>query len=95
VRLYRASNGPPITPEEQNPIGAGGEARVYPVSGDPCRVAKLYHAPTGVHARKLAAMLAAPPVDPTARQKHASIAWPVDLLLSAPAARAWGSSCRA
>lgn len=85
MRLVRGSNGQPVTLALAAPLGAGGEAKIYPVSGDRHLAAKLYHAPTDVHARKLAAMLANPPVDPAARHRHisiASIAWPVDVLLA-------------
>ncbi|MBW3622801.1 MAG: hypothetical protein KY468_05255 [Armatimonadetes bacterium] len=84
MKLYRGSGGSPIRLDTASALGAGGEAKIYSVSGDPSLVAKLYHAPTEVHARKLAAMLSDPPTDPTARRWHTSIAWPVDTLHSAP-----------
>jgi hypothetical protein len=59
-------------------IGAGGEAVVYHLAGDASRVAKVYHEPTIERARKLALMLANPPVMP----RETRIAWPADLLLS-------------
>jgi hypothetical protein len=60
-------------------IGAGGEAVVYEVPGDPALVAKVYHQPTIERARKLTLMLANPPRMPAGT----SIAWPADLLLGA------------
>ena len=63
-------------------IGSGGQARIYAVPGDPGLVAKVYREPRDEYARKLAVMLANPPSDPSAAQGHASIAWPLDLLLS-------------
>ncbi|HEU4561459.1 MAG TPA: hypothetical protein VFS20_26635, partial [Longimicrobium sp.] len=58
-------------------IGAGGEAVVYEVPGDPALVAKVYYQPTIERARKLTLMLANPPRMPAGT----SIAWPADLLL--------------
>ena len=43
-------------------IGAGGEAVVYEVPGDPSIVAKVYYQPTIERARKLTLMLANPPL---------------------------------
>ena len=83
MRLQRQSNGQFITFDHSLEIGAGGEARVYAVAQDRSLVAKVYHKPTDIHARKLATMLANPPDDPMAGQGHVSIAWPVDLLHTA------------
>ncbi len=57
-------------------LGRGGEACVYAVPSDGNLVAKVYHKPTEQHARKLLAMLANPPENPTASLGHISIAWP-------------------
>lgn len=62
-------------------IGVGGEARVYALPQSPSLVAKVYHQPAELRARKLAAMLANPPHDPMSGSGLTSIAWPVDLLL--------------
>ncbi len=64
------------------PLGRGGEAAIFAVPELPNRAAKIYHRPTPEHADKLAAMLAAPPLDPGASFGHVSIAWPVKRLLS-------------
>lgn len=61
-------------------LGSGGEARIFSLPDDPGQVAKLWHKPTPERARKVAVMLANPPVDPMAGQGHVSIAWPTDLL---------------
>jgi DNA-binding helix-hairpin-helix protein with protein kinase domain len=61
----------------------GGEAAIYALPGRDALVAKVYHKPIAERAAKLAAMIAAPPVDPMAAHGHASIAWPLDRLLAA------------
>jgi hypothetical protein len=78
--LFRETNGEPVEIDPRLQIGAGGEARIYALPDAGELVAKVYHRPTEERARKLIAMLADPPVDPTAGQGHASIAWPTDLL---------------
>ncbi|MDX1979883.1 MAG: hypothetical protein SFV51_06425 [Bryobacteraceae bacterium] len=78
MRLRRGSTKEVIT--LGNPLGEGGEARVYEVPGHPDLVAKIYHNPTNTDWAKLKVMLANPPEDPTRTQGHTSIAWPVDLL---------------
>jgi hypothetical protein len=57
-------------------LGAGGEARVLGLPGDPLLVAKLYHRPEPYRARKLALMLGHLP----APAEGASLAWPLELL---------------
>lgn len=79
--LRRESNQTVIMLSESMLIGVGGEARVYSLAQTPSLVAKVYHEPTELKARKLAAMLANPPLDPMKNSGHTSIAWPVDLLL--------------
>ena len=61
-------------------LGRGGEACVYAVPSDGNLVAKIYHKPTEQHARKILAMLANPPENPTASLGHISIAWPYEPL---------------
>src|ERR1700741_4504181 len=73
--LRRRSDGAPLRLDPPLEIGAGGEARVLGVPGDPTLVAKLYRDPTLARARKLARMVEAPPA-----LAGASLAWPVDLL---------------
>jgi WD40 repeat protein len=85
--LRRQSNQALITLSEPMLIGTGGEARVYALPETPSLVAKIYHQPTGRRAHKLAAMLANPPQATMNSSGHASIAWPVDLLLSADKTR--------
>ncbi len=80
MRLRRRLTGQQITIEERAALGAGGEARIFAVSESPDLVAKIYHRPDSAQARKLRAMLAAPPEDPAAASGQPSIAWPVDLL---------------
>ena len=62
------------------PLGRGGEARVYSVSTNASVAAKIYHNPSTERASKLSLMVAAPPSDPTAVQRHVSICWPTALL---------------
>ncbi|MBD2597557.1 tetratricopeptide repeat protein [Nostoc spongiaeforme FACHB-130] len=64
-------------------LGRGGEACVYAVPSDGDLVAKVYHKPTANHAKKLQAMLANPPENPTANLGHISIAWPQELIKTA------------
>ncbi|HEX8243702.1 MAG TPA: hypothetical protein VF541_09405, partial [Longimicrobium sp.] len=74
--LRRRSTGALLVLDTAREIGAGGEARVLEVPGEPGLVAKLYREPTLARARKLGLMLERPPaLDP-----GAAVAWPVDLL---------------
>ena len=75
ITLRRRSTAAPLVLDPALEIGAGGEARVLGVPGDPSLVAKLYRQPTLERARKLARMIDAPPA-----LAGASLAWPVDLL---------------
>jgi DNA-binding helix-hairpin-helix protein with protein kinase domain len=80
VRLQRDSKGQILSLSDQAVLAVGGEARIYEVPGNPALVAKLYHKPSLERASKLRVMVANPPSDPMAVQKHTSIAWPTDLL---------------
>lgn len=80
MRLRRKSNGQIVDLTDANLLGKGGEARVYKLAEDPGLVAKVWHKPTPERAAKVAVMAANPPHNPTAEQKHASIAWPNDIL---------------
>src|SRR5690348_4517501 len=80
MRVQRFFSGERFSITPGNAIGAGGEARIYAVPPEFRLVAKIYHRPSDMHARKLRAMLANPPDDPMAAQSHISIAWPLDLL---------------
>ena len=80
MRLKRQSNAEVIDFGGLEPLGRGGEARVYLYPTDQTCVAKIYHRPMDEHLRKLRAMLANPPVDPMLEKGHVSIAWPKDLL---------------
>ncbi|MBE9004993.1 tetratricopeptide repeat protein [Fortiea sp. LEGE XX443] len=64
-------------------LGRGGEACIYAVPSDGDLVAKVYHKPTANHTKKLQAMLANPPENPTANLGHISIAWPQELIKTA------------
>ena len=75
IALRRRSDGAPLVLDPALEIGAGGEARVLGLPGDPSLVAKLYRQPTIDHARKLARMMEAPPA-----LAGAALAWPLDLL---------------
>ncbi len=80
MRLKRQSNAEVIDFGGLEPLGRGGEARVYLYPSDESCVAKIYHRPMDEHRRKLQAMLANPPIDPMLEKGHVSIAWPKDLL---------------
>jgi formylglycine-generating enzyme required for sulfatase activity len=64
----------------KSPIGSGGEANIYTVRIRPELVAKIYHQPHGDYARKLAFMVANPPIDPLASSGRVSIAWATELV---------------
>lgn len=66
-------------------IGGGGEGTVYGVPGNPALAAKIFtrNEKNNLRSRKLQIMLDQAPLDPTRRLGHISIAWPVDILLSA------------
>lgn len=87
MQLQRESNKKIISLNDSLILGSGGEARVYELPNEDTLVAKVYHKPTDVRARKLATMLANPPVDPMAKHKHVSIAWPIDQLRAANGSR--------
>ncbi len=65
-------------------LGEGGEGKVYRLSynllGYDSPAVKIYARPTADRARKLRVMRENPPVDPTAKKGHISIAWPIDLV---------------
>ena len=81
MRLQRQFTAQPVLIDDRRPLGSGGEAHIYALMHDTELVAKLYHRPTEAQARKLRAMLAAPPEDPAEAAGQRSIAWPADLLL--------------
>ncbi|GAB1542609.1 hypothetical protein NUACC21_52830 [Scytonema sp. NUACC21] len=68
-------------------LGRGGEACIYTLPTDTELVAKIYHKPNPAQGRKLEAMIANPPENPTASLGHISIAWPVELLRSPDGSR--------
>jgi len=80
---YRLEKSGQVLTLESSPIALGGEAYLYGVAGNDNLVAKIYHNPNTAKAAKLAAMIANPPDDPMATRGHASIAWPIDRLMSA------------
>ena len=81
MRLLRQRTNQPISIDASRELGAGGEARIFAVAEAPELVAKIYHRPDEAQARKLRAMLAAPPDDPGGASGSLAIAWPADLLL--------------
>jgi TonB family protein len=81
IRLSRHATGAPLKLDPALELGAGGEARVYEVPGEPGLVAKLYHHPSPERARKLALMVESPPE--LRAGGGATLAWPTDLLLDA------------
>src|SRR5438105_1315591 len=80
MRVTLEKDGATVNLDDQ-PLARGGEAGVFAVPDHAALLAKVYHQPTPEQADKLAAMIAAPPADPTAKQGHASIAWPMQRLL--------------
>lgn len=64
----------------KSPIGSGGEADIYTVRIRPELVAKIYKKPHGDYERKLAFMIANPPIDPLASSGRVSIAWATELV---------------
>jgi DNA-binding helix-hairpin-helix protein with protein kinase domain len=65
---------------ESDAVINGGEACIHRVRGDNSVLAKVYHKPQEERAMKLASMLANPPKNPTAKQRHHAYAWPRTLL---------------
>lgn len=82
MQVQRQSTGQRLRLDPTSIVGAGGEARIYTIPQDPTLVAKVYHRPASMHARKLTTMIANAPDDPMAAHGHISIAWPLDLLLT-------------
>lgn len=80
MEVVRQSNSQTVRIEPELELRSGGEARIYAIADQPDLVAKIYHEYRPEYGRKLEAMLANPPTDPTAAQGHHSIAWPIDLL---------------
>lgn len=80
MRLKRESSAELVMLEGKE-LGSGGEGRIFPVSGEPNLVAKVYSSPTPTQSAKLRAMIVNPPLDPTRAHGHISIAWPIDRLL--------------
>lgn len=80
MKLRTKNRGEFVALDTSNVLGSGGEAKVFAVHQKPNHVAKIYHKPTQIRAKKLDLMFANPPGDPMASQGHISIAWPVDLL---------------
>jgi len=61
----------------------GGEARIHRVKGNESVLAKVYINPQQERSSKLTKMLANPPSNPTAKQRHHAYAWPTALLQEA------------
>ena len=81
----------------QDTISAGGEGTIFHIRSSPTLVAKVFHKPAETRQAKLAAMIQAAPLDPTASMSHVSIAWPTDLLTTERGAFVGfaGKRCRA
>jgi DNA-binding helix-hairpin-helix protein with protein kinase domain len=71
-------------------LSAGGEGRLYALERQPALAAKVYFGPSPERHRKLVAMIANPPGDPTLSQGHVSICWPTQLLFRHGVAHAAG-----
>src|SRR6516225_7246599 len=80
MQVRRKSTGQIITLDFAGELGAGGEAKVFPVYGNDRVVAKIYHQPDYKRLQKLEAMLTNPPEDPAKASGGVSIAWPVEIL---------------
>ncbi len=82
VTVYNAQQQPiKVGPE----VGAGGEATIYAVLGQPMLLAKIFtKPPTPTLYQKLAWMQANPPRGLPQTYGHTSIAWPLDLLYFLP-----------
>jgi hypothetical protein len=77
IKRLRTSAGALVQLGER--IASSGEGEVFRTDR-PDRLIKIYHAMDEARLRKLRAMVANPPSDPTLAQGHPSIAWPIDLV---------------
>lgn len=77
TRRLRTSSGALVQLAER--IASSGEGEVFGTDR-PDRLVKIYHAMDEARLKKLRAMVANPPSDPTLAQGHPSIAWPIDLV---------------
>jgi len=75
-----ATSGQAYYLETDEPIGGGGEAKVYQVQGHPGLLAKVYKDHIDDMRGKLSFMLANPPENPTASRNHQAYAWPSVLI---------------
>jgi DNA-binding helix-hairpin-helix protein with protein kinase domain len=64
------------------PLASGGEAHLHALANTDKYIAKIYHAPTGELAFKVATMISKPPDDPMRAWGHPSIAWPLERLVT-------------
>ena len=62
-----------------NELGRGGEATVYATKTS-SQAVKIYPKPSEEKTRKLELMISSPPLDPTAKTSHVSIAWPTEIV---------------
>ncbi len=81
MRLKCLNRGNVLTVERKDLIGGGGQADVFAVSDDSTLAVKVYHKFTPELMAKLRAMIQNPPKDSMAAKGHASIAWPIDLVV--------------
>ncbi len=76
----RLRDGKGSTVELGQVLGKGGEAEIWTIGRQPDSVAKIYFNPSAEQERKLSAMVAQPPSDPTRSNGHVSICWPTEIL---------------
>lgn len=81
MRLRCQTSADLLEYEENQVLGAGGQATVYAAANDPRLALKIYRKATSDLIEKLRIMIRNPPVDSGVGKAHASIAWPIDLLL--------------
>lgn len=81
---YRLGSGRIISISPADQLGKpGGEGTVYGISNEPDIAVKIYHQTKRSPGQgpKLLAMLSAPPDDPTIKEGHRSICWPLEVVL--------------
>ncbi|HEX8361967.1 MAG TPA: TonB family protein [Longimicrobium sp.] len=74
--LHLRARGVTLSLDPSLELGAGGEARVFALPGDAERVAKIYRHPSPERARKIARMIAHPPLLGPDPEGAVRLAWP-------------------
>ena len=76
---YHKNTKLPITVHVETKLGSGGEGTVYAIADTPDLCVKIFHEKkrTPELEKKIDAMIAAPPKDPTLASGHYSISWPI------------------